>query len=93
MTFSPSDSKIYGPLFSDPQIVEIFSDEQLVRNLLAVEAALAKVQGQLDIIPIEAAAKIISAADKLEVDFEALQTGVEQAGVVAEVRWRPAPAR
>ena len=81
MTFSPSDSKIYAPLFSEPQIAEIFSDEQFVRYLLAVEAALARVQGQLNIIPAEAAAKIISAADKLEVDFDALQTGVEQAGV------------
>jgi len=81
MTFSPSDSKIYAPLFSEPQIAEIFSDEQFVRNLLAVEAALARVQGQLDVIPTEAAAKIISTTDKLDIDFGALQTGVEQAGV------------
>ena len=81
MSFSPSDSKIYAPLFSEPQMAEIFSDEQFVRYLLAVEAALAKVQGQLDIIPTEAAAKIISAANKLDVDFDALQIGVEQAGV------------
>jgi len=81
MTFSPSDSKIYALLFSDPQIAEIFSDEQLVRYFLNVEAALAEVQGQLDIIPTEVAAKIISAAEKLDVDFETLQIGVEQAGV------------
>jgi 3-carboxy-cis,cis-muconate cycloisomerase len=81
MTFSPSDSKIYAPLFSEPQIAEIFSDEQFVRYLLTVEAALAKVQSQLDMIPTAAAAKIIAEANELSVDFDALQTGVEQAGV------------
>jgi 3-carboxy-cis,cis-muconate cycloisomerase len=82
MTFSPSDSKIYAPLFSEPQIAEIFSDEQFVRYLLTVEAALAKAQSQLDMIPTAAAAKIIAEANELSVDFDALQTGVEQAGVL-----------
>jgi 3-carboxy-cis,cis-muconate cycloisomerase len=81
MTFSPTDSKIYAPLFRDRQLAEVFSDEQTVRFMLDVEAALAKVQGQHDIIPAEAAAKIGSGAAKLQVDFEALQTGVERAGV------------
>jgi len=81
MTFAPSDSKIYASLFSEPQITEIFSDEQFVQYLLDVEAALAKVQGRLDIIPTKAAAIIVAATDKLAIDFDALQTGVEQAGV------------
>lgn len=81
MTFSPSDSKIYAPLFSDPDMAALFSDEQFVRYLLAVEAALAKIEGRLGLIPAEAAAKIISGTEALPVDFEALQAGTEKAGL------------
>jgi 3-carboxy-cis,cis-muconate cycloisomerase len=80
MTFSPTDSKIYAPLFSDPDIAAVFSDEQFVRYLLEVEAALAKVQGRLGVIPAEAAKKIAAGASVLQVDFEQLQAGVEKAG-------------
>lgn len=81
MTFSPSDSKIYAPLFSDPDMMAVFSDEQYVRYLLAVEAALAKIQGRLGVIPAEAAAKIVAGTEALHVDFEALQAGTEKAGL------------
>jgi 3-carboxy-cis,cis-muconate cycloisomerase len=81
MTFSPSDSKIYAPLFSEPQIARIFSDEQFVRYLLDVEAALASGQGQLGVIPAEAAAAIVAGAAALSVDFALLQTGTEKAGL------------
>jgi 3-carboxy-cis,cis-muconate cycloisomerase len=77
MTFSPTDSKIYAPLFSDPDIAAIFSDEQFVRYLLEVEATLAKVQGRLGVIPVEAAEKIALEAAALRVDFEKLQAGTE----------------
>ena len=81
MTFSPTDSKIYAPLFSDPDIGAIFSDEQFVRYLLQVEAALATAQGRLGVIPAEAAQKIAAGAAALRVDFEQLQAGTEKAGV------------
>lgn len=81
MTFSPTDSKLFAPLFSDPEIAKIFSDEQFVHKLLAVEAALARVQGRLGIIPAEAAGKIAEAVSFFDVDFEALQTGTEKAGL------------
>lgn len=81
MVFSPTDSKIYAPLFSNPDMAAVFSDEQFVQYLLAVEAALAKVQGRLGVIPVEAAEQIASVAAALQVDFEALQVGTEKAGV------------
>jgi 3-carboxy-cis,cis-muconate cycloisomerase len=80
MTFSPTDSKIYAPLFSDPEIAAIFSDEQFVRYLLEVEAALATVQGRLGVIPAEAAEQIAAGAAALRVDFEQLRAGTEKAG-------------
>ena len=81
MTLSLVDSKIYAPLFSDAEIATTFSDEQFVRYLLEVEAALAKVQARLGIIPGEAAEKIVAGVSDLHVDFERLQAGTEKAGV------------
>jgi 3-carboxy-cis,cis-muconate cycloisomerase len=81
MTFSPTDSKIYAPLFSDLNTAAIFSDEQFVRYLLEVEVALATVQGRLGVIPAEAAEKIASGASALQVDFDRLQAGTEKAGL------------
>lgn len=81
MTFSPTDSKIYAPLFSDPEIAAVFSDEQLVRYWLQVEAALAKVEARLGVIPAEAAEEIFLGTTALRVDFERLRTGTEKAGL------------
>jgi 3-carboxy-cis,cis-muconate cycloisomerase len=81
MTFSPTDSKIYAPLFSDPKIAAIFSDEQFVGRLLQVEAALAKVQGRLGVIPAKAGDAIASGAAVLRIDFGRLQAGTEKAGL------------
>jgi 3-carboxy-cis,cis-muconate cycloisomerase len=81
MSFSPADSKIFSPLFSDPEVEPIWSDEVFVREMLEVEAALATVQGELGIIPVGAAEKIGTAAAEFEIDYSAMQTGIEIAGV------------
>ncbi|MFN8457036.1 MAG: 3-carboxy-cis,cis-muconate cycloisomerase [Anaerolineae bacterium] len=81
MTFSPADSKIYASLFSDPDLAAIFSDEQVVRYWLDVEAVLTRVQGRLGVIPAEAAEQIAAGAATFQADFPALQSGVDQAGV------------
>src|SRR5688572_4915938 len=80
MPASPSDSRIFAPLFNSPAMAEIFSDEQFVRRLLEAEGSLARVQGQLSVIPAEAAEQIASQAGTLSVDFDRLQSGTEQAG-------------
>jgi 3-carboxy-cis,cis-muconate cycloisomerase len=81
MSFSPADSKIFSPLFSDPEVEPIWPDEVFVREMLEVEAALATVQGELGIIPVGAAEKIGTAAAEFEIDYSAMQTGIEIAGV------------
>ena len=45
MPASPSDSRVFAPLFNSSAMAEIFSDEQFVRYLLEVEGSLARVQG------------------------------------------------
>ena len=89
MPFSPADSGIFAPLFSDAEVASTFADEQLVRYLLEVEAALAKVEARLGIIPGEAAEKITAGASALPVDFERLQAGTEKAGIpIVELVWQ-----
>lgn len=81
MPFSPADSRIFGPLFSDPELAAIYADQALIDHMVAVEAALARVQGQHGVIPPDAAAAITAAAPSFTVDFAALQAGVERDGV------------
>ena len=81
MTFSPTDSKIYAPLFSDPAIATIFSDEQFVQLLVEVETTLAEVQGRLGLIPASAARQIVAQAATFQPDWDGLRMGTEQAGL------------
>jgi 3-carboxy-cis,cis-muconate cycloisomerase len=80
MSISPSDSKIFGPQFNHAAIAGIFSDKQYVREMLSVEAALTRVLGKLDVIPAEAAERIVKASAGLEVDLDQLREGTEQSG-------------
>lgn len=81
MAGSPTGSGLFAPLFSDPEVAEQFSDAQFVRAMLEVESALAGVEGQMGVIPVEAAAQIGDVAGRLEVDFDRLRSGVETSGV------------
>lgn len=81
MTYSASDSRIFGPLFSDPEMAVLFTDEAYVGHMLRVEAALAQVEARLGIIPPAAAEKIAAAADAFQVDYDAMQAAIARDGV------------
>ena len=81
MALPHTASSLFSPLFGDAEFTEQFSDAQFVRAMLDVESALAKVQGQLGVIPTEAADQIVDVAARLEIDFNRLQVGVEKSGV------------
>ncbi len=81
MAFSPTDSKIFSPLFSDETVSQIFSDEAYIAYLIQVEVALAKVQAELGIIPTHAAQVIAECGSSLPVDFPKLAAATEKAGV------------
>ena len=55
------DSKIFGDMFSDAAMRQVWSDENRTAKYLDIERALAKVQGALGIIPKEAADEIVKA--------------------------------
>jgi 3-carboxy-cis,cis-muconate cycloisomerase len=80
MPFSPSDSRLFGSSFASSEEENLFSDETYVGLLLQIEAALAKVQGGLGVIPAEHAGKIAQAAEGLSPDFRALRKGIELDG-------------
>ena len=81
MPILPSDSRVFGLLFSDPEMAELFSDERFVEYMLAVEASLARVQADLELIPAEAAYSIASGVKSISVNYDRLREGTEKAGV------------
>jgi 3-carboxy-cis,cis-muconate cycloisomerase len=81
MSISPAESALYGALFSDPDIAEAFSDAATIRAMLDVEAALARVQARLGIVPEDAAARIAGVAASFEPDIAGIAAGTEKSGV------------
>ncbi|HET9904674.1 MAG TPA: 3-carboxy-cis,cis-muconate cycloisomerase [Xanthobacteraceae bacterium] len=74
------DSAIFRDIFSTPEMRNVFSDEFRTRCYLDIEAALARVQGRLGIIP-EAAAREIESRCRIEnIDFARLKTQTERIG-------------
>lgn len=72
---------LFSPLFSDPDLTPILSDAQFIAEMVRVEVALAKVEGRLGIVPIEASERIAQAAVNFTPNLTALQNGVENAGI------------
>jgi 3-carboxy-cis,cis-muconate cycloisomerase len=66
------DSAIFRDIFTTPEMREVFSDEQRTGYYLEIEAALARVQGRLGIIPEEAAREIESKCRIELIDFARL---------------------
>ena len=85
MATSPFDSSIYRELLGDEDVGELFTDTAVVRAMMQVEGALAKVQGRLGLIPEASAAAIDRAMRELPVDPASLAAGTRAAGL-------PAPA-
>jgi len=84
----PGDSRIFGPLFADTPVAELFTDEGCADRLLTVEAALARAQGEVGVIPAAASERIEATAGSLEPDLERLAAATERQGfpVVGIVR-------
>jgi 3-carboxy-cis,cis-muconate cycloisomerase len=74
------DSNIFKDIFTTPEMRDVFSDEQRTAYYLEIEAALARVQGRLGIIPAEAAREIDSKCRIENVDFAKLKQQTERIG-------------
>ena len=73
-------SEIFGNLFGTREMRLIFSDRALIQRYLDVEAALARVQARLGIIPEAAAAAITEQASVDHIDMARLKSRTEIVG-------------
>jgi 3-carboxy-cis,cis-muconate cycloisomerase len=81
----PIDSEIEGANFGTSEMRELFSDAAYIQFLLDVEAALARAESTLGLVPA-AAANAISRVVKLDLNYIAASTGKVGYPVVALVK-------
>ena len=80
MPASLIDSAVFRDIFSTEAMRSVFSDENRVQKYLDFEAALARAQAHLGIIPKEAAEEICRHCLAAEIDFAKLKTQTERIG-------------
>jgi 3-carboxy-cis,cis-muconate cycloisomerase len=80
MTATALDSFIFRDIFSTPEMRHVFSDENRTACYLVIEAALARVQGRLGIIPPEAAREIDVKCRLENIDLLELKQTTERIG-------------
>ena len=74
------DSAIFGDIFSTQAMRRVWSDENRTAKYVAIESALAKVQGALGLIPADAAAEIIRVCHIDNIDMVKLKAQTERIG-------------
>src|SRR5215469_3824163 len=80
MPASLIDSAVFRDIFSTEAMRSVFSDENRVQKYLDFEAALARAQAHLGIIPKEAAEEICRHCLAAEMDFAKLKAQTERIG-------------
>jgi 3-carboxy-cis,cis-muconate cycloisomerase len=80
MPASLIDSAVFRDIFSTEAMRGVFSDENRVQKYLDFEAALARAQARLGIIPKEAAEEICRHCHAAEIDFAKLKIQTERIG-------------
>jgi len=73
MPSHPIDFEINPGVFSTPEMAQIFDEKARYQRWLDFEAALARVQGEMGVIPQAAAEEIISKAKLESLDFEGIR--------------------
>src|ERR1700728_2977624 len=80
MPSSLIDSAVFRDIFSTEAMRRVFSDKNRGQKYLDFEAALARAQARLGIIPPEAAEEICRHCDAKEYDFAKLKSQTERIG-------------
>ncbi len=97
MPTNPADSPILGTLYGSNAMRAVFDERAYFQRMLDVEAALARVQGHLGLIPADAAETIVQVAKIDNLRTEALaasarNVGYPVVGLVAELSRAAGPA-
>jgi len=74
------DSAVFRNIFTTETMRRVWSDENRVQKYLDFEAALARAQGKLGIIPKKAAAEIARHCDASKIDMAKLKQATERIG-------------
>ena len=74
------DSAVFRDIFTTETMRRVWSDENRVQKYLDFEAALARAQGKLGIIPKKAAAEIVRHCDAGKIDMAKLKQATERIG-------------
>ena len=74
------DSAVFRDIFTTAAMRRVWSDENRVQKYLDFEAALARAQGKLAIIPKKAAAEIVRHCDAGKIDMAKLKEATERIG-------------
>jgi 3-carboxy-cis,cis-muconate cycloisomerase len=80
MPASAIDSEVFCDLFATEAMRAVFSDRARVQRYLDIEAALARVEARLGIIPQEAADEICRHCNAAEIDMARLKVQTERIG-------------
>jgi len=80
MAASIIDSQIFQGIFSTDAMRQVWSDENRTQKYLDIEAALARVQARLGLIPQEAADEIVRHCQLEQIDLPRLREQTERIG-------------
>jgi 3-carboxy-cis,cis-muconate cycloisomerase len=80
MTATALDSVIFRDIFTTPEMRQVFSDEARIGYYLEIEAALARAQARLGIIPEKAAHEIVHQCRIENIDLVRLKKQTERIG-------------
>ena len=80
MAVNPADSPVFGTLYGSDAMRAIFDERAYLQRMLDVEAALARVQARLGIIPERAAQEIERQCRIENIDFARLKKQTERIG-------------
>ena len=80
MPASIIDSRIFQGIFTSEAMREVWSDENRTQKYLDIEAALARVQARIGLIPQEAADEIVSHCRLDQIDMAKLRAQTERIG-------------
>ena len=74
------DSKLWGDMFGTTRMRALFTDEAMVQRYLDVEAALARAQAGIGIVPAAAAEAITAVAEVGRIDWDRLSARTQVVG-------------
>jgi 3-carboxy-cis,cis-muconate cycloisomerase len=80
MPINPADGPILGTLYGSDAMRAVFDEQTYFQRMLDVEAALARVQARLGIIPADAADAIVAAAKFENLDVAELAASARNVG-------------